>query len=63
MLPSQSETTPAVVVRMCSVGHVTVALGGVSLHLTIDEFFGMADVIARAAAAFSAAATATPRSH
>ena len=62
MMPSQSETTRAVVVKICNVGHVTVALGGVSLHLTIDEFFGMADAISRAAAALSAAPP-TQRSH
>jgi hypothetical protein len=43
------QDAPAIAVRMCSYGHVTLVVGPVTLHLTEDEFLAVAEVVAEAA--------------
>jgi hypothetical protein len=66
MLPSSQQSSPSIAVRMCSYGHVTLAVGAVTLHLTEDEFLAVAAAVMRAAdlvTARTASMPATPHSH
>ncbi len=49
MLSPSPQTPPPVAIRMCHVGHVTLAVGPVSLHLTEDEFLAIAAAVTAAA--------------